>query len=257
MSTTEALRTQLDAVNTQLYALEAENRRQREERPELAERIHVEEELKQTREENVNLAQQISELEEETSTLKLQCVERQEKLEETKRRCSEQQGELESEREARKELIARVEEAEEAAYRLRNEAELEKFRALAEETRKWEEREARWMKRIEELDSNRRGETGSRSSPTFTADVTAKSDGGSATQTYVIGTGNGSRTLRGPGERAVSFNTLSAGGVYIRSRAPSPSPREAYIYARESPAFSHSPFVAVVFKRRICSVSCF
>ena len=36
----------------------------------------------------------------------------------------------------------------------------------------------------------------------------------------------------------ISFvNTLSAGGVYIRSRAPFPSPREAYIYARESPAF--------------------
>ena len=55
----------------------------------------------------------------------------------------------------------------------------------------------------------------------------------------------------------INVNTLSAGGVYIRSRAPSSSPREAYIYARESPAFSHSPFVAVVFKRRICSVSCF
>ena len=52
----------------------------------------------------------------------------------------------------------------------------------------------------------------------------------------------------------VNFNTLSAGGIYIRSRAPFPSPREAYIYAR---AFSHSPFVTVVFKHRICSVSCF
>ncbi len=62
MSATEALRTQLDAVNTQRYLLEAENRRLREEQPERAEMIHVEEELRQTREENVSLSQRISEL---------------------------------------------------------------------------------------------------------------------------------------------------------------------------------------------------
>ena len=122
MSTTEALRTQLNALKTQLYALEAKNRTLREERPELAERIEVEEE------ENVRLAQKISELsaggerasgtpgpelqerlaqlEGETATLKLQCVEKDEELEGTKRRCIEQQAELESEKEARREMMA-------------------------------------------------------------------------------------------------------------------------------------------------------
>ena len=62
MSTTEALQTQLDALQNQMYALEAENRRLRDKHPELSERVDIEEELKQTREEKVRLAQQISEL---------------------------------------------------------------------------------------------------------------------------------------------------------------------------------------------------
>ena len=61
MSTTEVLLTRLDAMQTELYKLQVENRRQQEEKPEQAQLLEVEEELAQTREENVRLAQQISE----------------------------------------------------------------------------------------------------------------------------------------------------------------------------------------------------
>ena len=56
MSTTEA---QLDALRSKLYALEAQNRKLQDERPEL---VDIEEELKQTQGENVRLSQRISEL---------------------------------------------------------------------------------------------------------------------------------------------------------------------------------------------------
>ena len=62
MSTTEALRTQLDVLQSQLYVLEAQNRKLRDERPERAELVDIEEELKQIQEENVRLSQRISEL---------------------------------------------------------------------------------------------------------------------------------------------------------------------------------------------------
>ena len=62
MSTTEALRTQLDAVQTDLYRLQSENRKLREAEPQQAQLLDVEGELAQTREENVHLAQQISKL---------------------------------------------------------------------------------------------------------------------------------------------------------------------------------------------------
>ena len=55
MSTTEALRTQLDAVQTELH-----NRKIREAEPQQAQLLDVEGELAQTHEENVRLAQQIS-----------------------------------------------------------------------------------------------------------------------------------------------------------------------------------------------------
>ena len=62
MSTTEALGTQLDALQTQFYEVQAENRRLREANPEHAQLLVVEDKLTQTREENVRLAQQIHEL---------------------------------------------------------------------------------------------------------------------------------------------------------------------------------------------------
>ena len=63
MSTTEALRLQLDALQHDFYALQVENRKLRERGP-LEELQDVEQELAQTREENVRLVQQLSGLSE-------------------------------------------------------------------------------------------------------------------------------------------------------------------------------------------------
>lgn len=55
--------------------------------------------------------------------------------------------------EERKELLRHAEQAEETAYRLGKDAELERLRVVADETKKWEECEARWVERISELES--------------------------------------------------------------------------------------------------------
>ena len=67
MSTTEALRTQLDTLRLQLYALETENRKLRDVHPERAEIMDMEEELRQTQKENVRLAQWISDFSQDQS----------------------------------------------------------------------------------------------------------------------------------------------------------------------------------------------
>ena len=60
MSATEALRTQLNVLQTKFYVSEAENRRLRDENPERAETVDLERELRETQE-NIRLAQQLSE----------------------------------------------------------------------------------------------------------------------------------------------------------------------------------------------------
>jgi hypothetical protein len=64
MSTTEAQRMQLDAPQTQLYRLQAQNRKLRYAMHSLewAQLVDVEEELAHTSEENVCLAEQVSKL---------------------------------------------------------------------------------------------------------------------------------------------------------------------------------------------------
>ena len=86
--------------------------------------------------------------------MKSRCIAQTEELEEEKRLNVMQREELEGEREARRELLARLEHAEERAYRLQNEAELERLRAVAQYTKKWEEREAWWVERFQELERN-------------------------------------------------------------------------------------------------------
>ena len=63
MSATEALRTQLDALQREFYAVQAENRKLKEKNPQQAEALELEQELSQSRE-NVQMAQEISELRE-------------------------------------------------------------------------------------------------------------------------------------------------------------------------------------------------
>ena len=62
MSTTEALRTQLDALRV---ALQAENRRLRDEQPDRVSEIDLENELAVTREENIRLSQAVTRLDTE------------------------------------------------------------------------------------------------------------------------------------------------------------------------------------------------
>ena len=62
MSTTEALRTQLDALRVEHNVLQAENRRLRDEQPDRASEIDLENELAATREENIRLSQAVTRL---------------------------------------------------------------------------------------------------------------------------------------------------------------------------------------------------
>ena len=83
--------------------------------------------------------------------LKLHCVQQAMELGE-KQQCLEQQEELKQEREAREELTKRLEQAKETARRMREEMELERLWAVAEETVKWEEGEARWVWKLQDLE---------------------------------------------------------------------------------------------------------
>ena len=162
MSTTEALRTQLDALQSQLYALEAENRRLREDRPERAEMVDLEVELKEMQEQNIRLSQRVSELSvtegsgEEAPGAQSSSIEEQQRSEEEtaelKQRNAEHVTQLEYEREARRELEERLNGMAETMKSAEREAELQRLRAVAAETKKWEEREARWMRRLGELE---------------------------------------------------------------------------------------------------------
>ena len=174
MSTTEALRTRLDALQTELYALQAENRRLREAQPEQANLVDVENELAQTREENVRLVQQVSQLtqadrpegdadgetrEAELSRLRRTIATLENEVTEARQGLEKQAGELEEKAEELVRAIARAERAEECVHRLEEsleqthrDAELDRYRAVAEEMRKWEGREARLNQRIEQLE---------------------------------------------------------------------------------------------------------
>ncbi len=57
--TTEALRTQLDVLTTDLHVLEAENWRLKEDRPEQAAALEVESELVHTQEANARLEREL------------------------------------------------------------------------------------------------------------------------------------------------------------------------------------------------------
>ena len=98
----------------------------------------------------------------------------------------------------------RVECAEEATQRLQSEAELARLRAIAEETKKWEERESRWVQRLQELQKRTRDDSTTShggTSPVPTTDAAVDGAG----PRYVASThsGSGSRCEDG---RRVSFS---------------------------------------------------
>lgn len=226
MSTTEALRTKLDALQAQVYELQAKNRRLREADPERTGLLDLEEELTQTREENVRLAQQVSELSRnKEGEIRDATEEAEQRLRETiaklEREAAERDEQLEESRAAVAELTKRVAEAElkssraeEQLYHAQEMAELERFRAISDETRKWESREARLVRRLEELE--RAGGGTERA-----ARRTASEDGGMATNqadryVAVRGTdGSAGKPKRGdgagtPGSQEGADSSLSA-----------------------------------------------
>ena len=162
----EALRTQLDALQIELYQVQAENRRLREANPQQAQLLDVEEELAQTREENVRLAQQINELGggsegagetrgEQERRLKETIAQLESEAAERERQLDSYMKQLEQSSAALEEMSTRAVKAEQGAScaqeELRNaqdRAELHRLRAVADETRKWEEREARLVQCI-------------------------------------------------------------------------------------------------------------
>ena len=172
MSTTEALRTQLDALQTEFHKIEAENRKLKDKNPQGAEALELERELTETQAENVRLAQllseaqsnaasdseksgeglseahaRISELETETEELRRQLAEKSTQLVDTAEAVERATQELERAEAYRRELEGTSSEA-------CREAELELYRAVAAETRKWEKREERLVRRVEELESH-------------------------------------------------------------------------------------------------------
>ena len=170
MSATEALRTQLDALQVEHSAVLAENRKLRDARPELASRADLESELAEAQAENVRLSQTVTQLE---TTLREKEAEMEEcaatlshsaealggeaaglreQLQRMEERLGQTQQALESATARAEEAESYVRRAESDCERAQREAELQTFRAVASETRKWEEREARLVKRIEELE---------------------------------------------------------------------------------------------------------
>ena len=228
MLTNEELQMQLDALQSKLYALEVENRKLREERPEQAELADLKDELKQVQEENVCLSQRVSELsttqeegtpgaaqpeveelqrklvrsEKEAAELKRQNAQQAEELGKEEQRYSQLHTMLEDDREVQRGLEEQLEQAAERVRRMQGEAELQMLRAVADETKKWEEREARWVQQLQTLEN--RG-----ASPPTAALASANPTGTgyvASTHTHNVSGSKGSR------EKRVSFDN-SNGGV--------------------------------------------
>ena len=171
MSTTEALRTQLAALQTDYYALQAENRHLKEANPQQAEALDTERELQQSREENVRLAQVISELrsaqeqleggdgepriqelEGAVATLTAEAETQASKLQDQGTELADTQAALERATRRATEAEQYAANLEKQLERVQNNTQLDQFRTVAEEALKWEVREERWVWRARELE---------------------------------------------------------------------------------------------------------
>ena len=211
MSTTETLQTQLDALQTQFYEIQAENRRLWEENPQQVELVDMERELTQTREENVALVQQINSL---TQTIEEASVV-QETIEAEKSSLRRTIDGMETEaatfrEQIEQECAGRTRGLEETLERAQREGELERFRAVAEVTRRWEEREARWLRRIEELEGGDRRT--SKRTTIGVVDASAGEEGPAKDQSvgYVI---TETSVSRKEDPHSVSFDNFADGGL--------------------------------------------
>ena len=163
---------QLDALQTEFHKIEAENRKLKDQNPQGAEALELERELTETQAENVRLVQLLSEAQSNASSdseksgeglpeAHARISELETETEELRRQLAEKSTQLVNAAEALEcatQEVERVEayrcELEGASSEVRREAELELYRAVAAETRKWEKREERLVWRVEELESH-------------------------------------------------------------------------------------------------------
>ena len=93
------------------------------------------------------LREKLARSEKESVGLRLRCTWQADELAEEKQHISEQWMQLEEEREARKDLQEQLCQASNAVQQIQSETELLRLKAVADENKKWEEREARWGER--------------------------------------------------------------------------------------------------------------
>ena len=184
----EALRLQLDTAQAELNLKEAENRRLREDRPLQATAIDTERELGQARQENERLTAELQQLRElyeqllrgtreaeaEETPVAERCVALEREVTELQSRVNsetamraEHEQRVESLRGELREALEQAERQDEQCRQLetdlqgmQGDAELERLRVVAEETSKWERREARLLRQLEELEvRSTRGQT--------------------------------------------------------------------------------------------------
>ena len=169
MSTTEALRTHLDAVPTEFNKLQAENVKLKEDNHDGATMLKLEGELSETQAENVRLAQRLSVAQQranepeavqanQTAAADEAAAGMEAERDDLRRRLANSSEKLEETTEALCRATQRAETAEQHDVELertiereKGEAELVRLRTVAAEARKWEEREARLVRWIDEL----------------------------------------------------------------------------------------------------------
>ena len=184
--TLEALRTKLDSLGWENSQLEIENKRLREINPDQAAMVNLEAELERTKEDTVHLTEQLGGLEKELSAAlqreddlrqrveaaegqptpiqpaeqllrELETAKQDAQMAKTRAAESEDQAkelaqslarETARVRELESELESELDHQKEISIRLDQDAELQRYRVLEAETRKWEAREAQLVEEL-------------------------------------------------------------------------------------------------------------
>ena len=178
----EALRTQMDTLKREMGQLEIENRRLRESNPDQEKLLELEAELEQSKleiahltermEELPRLEQQLSEALEQGEQLRQELQARDQETDEResetqlREHLAQAESNVAESRERLKEIEAQVtrlaaelEHREEELRRTRNDTELQIYRAVDTERRKWEKREERLLEQMALLQAQLRSET--------------------------------------------------------------------------------------------------
>ena len=169
MATVEVLRTRLDTLQWETNRLEAENRRLREEHPEESRVLTLEAELEQSKNEVARLVDRVSEYEQQLETARTEAAKTAVISDETQNSLAEQ---LEAERrtsnelrealqrsegreseltEALKEGEAETQRQRQEEERQREARELQYYRALEAERKRWEAREQQALAEVDRL----------------------------------------------------------------------------------------------------------